>query len=306
MSFPTDVEGTILKQRKLMDWLLVALGNLTVPVMLLWKLHNGSIESSVAKVSCWISLGLLTVALVLGFTKRNRSGRGSVSRRLLIGVFFIAILNALVTTSAIGAFEKENSYMKLTVSSKPLSEIYPERKRLVVEALRRTAANSRENSATAAHIKPISPPLYSADSFASIAIMKTTSQQLNDAFQLDKSYAAQQKEVMIDLRRKMASVDADYLKSWNLARADQESSEAATEAIEERWVLSTLGLYEYAMQHHNEITVKNGALEFSSPIVQKDFQSQEKTCKQLQHDMQAHREELIANQKKAQAHLGLN
>jgi hypothetical protein len=111
---------------------------------------------------------------------------------------------------------------------------------------------------------------------------------------------------MSDFRRKMANVDPDFLKSWNLARADQESSEAATEAIEQRWVLDTIALYDYAVQHRNEFSITSGALEFSSPILKKEFQSRENKCKELQREMQARREVLIAYQRKSQADLGLN
>jgi hypothetical protein len=294
------------RQRRITDWFIVASVNLIIPVVILWKLHEGDIESTVATISCWISLALLSAVLTIGFSRRNRIDGGVVSRRLLFGIFIVAILTGLITTFAIGEVGKGNSYMKLAASSKPLSEIYPEKKRLVVEAIRRTEANSKENSATAATFKPISPPLYSVDSFSSIAIMKATSQQLDEAFELDKSYAEKQRAVMSDFRRKMANVDPDFLKSWNLARADQESSEAATEAIEQRWVLNTIALYDYAVQHRDEFSLARGALEFSSPILQKEFQSREDRCKELQHEMQAHREELIAYQMKAQANLGLH
>lgn len=295
-----------MKHRKIFVWLIILGSNLGAATVILVRLQGGTTEDDAALWSCWIAFTLTGLLLAFALSKQDRQTRGSVSPSIFIGIPAVGIVVGLLTTSFILDFQSKNSYIALTYSSKPLNEIKPERRKLVVEALRRTAANSKANTDMAKSIKPILPPLYSAESYASPLTIQTTMQRLSDAFEIDVMYAKQQRDVMTDLRTKLAHADPAFLKQWNEARAVQEASEVAGEALEQQWVKETLNLYAYANEHSNAIRLNGSVLSFASSDVQSQFLRQEENCKRLQSEMQSSRQRLLESQKKAQTHLGVN
>src|SRR6185437_15880317 len=106
----------------------------------------------------------------------------SLPRRTL--VLTVALMFAAGVSATVGVQATADRYdlIKLTFADTPLSSIHPERKRLLVELLRRAAANSNQDTSAASSLKPIDPPLYSAASFASKPIMAATAASLQAAY----------------------------------------------------------------------------------------------------------------------------
>jgi lysyl-tRNA synthetase class II len=107
-------------------------------------------------------------------------------------------------------------------------------------------------------MKPISPPLYSVDSFASNAAMESTSSQLKQAYDIDQAYAATKHQARRDFRDKMQRVDPGYLRGFESKMHSDDALEASIEAEEAKWVASAMSLYDFAAAHAGEITVDNG------------------------------------------------
>lgn len=125
----------------------------------------------------------------------------------------LVILSGLITTICVAAFPGDN-YLAMALSDTPLMTIKPDRKRLLVELIRQDKAASDENSRIAKSMKPISPALYSVDSFASKAAMESTASQLKQAYGIDQTYAAARLHARKDFHDKMQAVDQGYLRDF--------------------------------------------------------------------------------------------
>jgi hypothetical protein len=156
----------------------------------------------------------------------------------------LVVLSGLITTISIAASPSDN-YLAVALSDTPLNKIKPDRKRLVVELIRQNKAASDENSRIAKSMRPISPALYSGDSFASKAAMESTSSQLKQAYEIDQAYAAAKHQARQDFHDKMQRVDPDYLRGFESRMQEEDSLEASIEAEEAKWVASALSLYDY-------------------------------------------------------------
>jgi sugar (pentulose or hexulose) kinase len=95
---------------------------------------------------------------------RREQGDQRLMRKTVLLTLFLCIASGIASTVAVTLTTTQNSYLALAQSDKPLNEIHPERKRLVVEFIRQSAANSAENNRNAAALKPIDPPLYAVAS----------------------------------------------------------------------------------------------------------------------------------------------
>jgi hypothetical protein len=131
--------------------------------------------------------------------------------------------------------------------------------------------------------------------------MKETAERLQEAFAADAVYASRQRDAMNVFHQKMTAVDPAYLKLWELDRMDQEAAEAKAEAAEGAWVASVRDLYAYAANHHADIKVHNGALDFASAEMKADFESRLNASKGLNEELVAERKELVEKQNKAAA-----
>jgi hypothetical protein len=191
----------------------------------------------------------------------------------------LAVASATVTALAVSSIPAHNEYVDLAFSDVPLSQIHPERKALVVELIRRKAANSREYDIDASQAKPLSPPLYSPESFASKDAIADTMGQLKKATDSDFAYRAKQQDAEADFRKRMSEVDPQYLATFdsNLEKAD----EASMSNLEQQWFSTTSALYQYAAAHQKEIEVRNGNLKFNTTAVQIEFNQRQELSKTL-------------------------
>jgi hypothetical protein len=213
---------------------------------------------------------------------------------------------ALVTTLSLHLFRPKNHYAALALSNTPLSSIEPERDRLVVELIRKRAIRSKEYASVAAQLKPISPPLYSAVSFANVETMNATSAQLKQAFELDQEYGAQMKADMDSFRSRMSTVDPVYLQSWITTDQAQEEAQERLLEIEDQWEKSVLSLYEYAAAHYKEINVHDGSINFSTREFKSSFEARQTASKELQEKVQTGRTAALRSQQQAAQRTGSN
>ena len=181
-----EVKETKAVYRRIAWRLLVV--NLAVPAFVMVQ-RNGNHLTDAANIWVgWISATMLTVMLVVGTYLRLPMDRRQIPRSMVLTSLALVVLSGLITTVSIESSPSDN-YLAVALSDTPLNKIKPDRKRLIVELVRQNKAASDENSRIAKTMKPISPALYSVDSFANKTAMESTSSQLKQAYDIDKAYA---------------------------------------------------------------------------------------------------------------------
>ena len=150
------------------EWLLLVCLNGAVSVAVIWKYHGGEFSSAVARMSGVIVLAVGNIAALWGLQKRSKRGGSSLERRLVASAGALAVASFLLTIFGVSLVKDRIGYAELATSDTPLSSIEPERKRLVVELIRRTAAISQEENKAMAEAQkvPMNPAVYSPESFA--------------------------------------------------------------------------------------------------------------------------------------------
>jgi hypothetical protein len=283
------------------DWLVLIGIDSGVPIATIWQFHTGEASSTVALASGFI------VLLVANFfalrTVRGRYERDGkpLPRTLLTGAVALAIVSCLITIVGVLSVRQQNSYLNLAMSDKPLSSIEPEQRRLVVELIRRTAANSQEeNKAMAEALKvPMKPSVYSPESFANSQSIQSTVAALTKLVSIDFQYFASQQSARQDFRQKMAVCDEQYLRQWEAERQEQEAAEKATDLLEHKWFASIESLYGYALKHTGQIAAKDGHIVITSDDVREAFSNEFNRSEALHHDLLSSEQELAKRQQVA-------
>jgi hypothetical protein len=291
--------------RKTLDWIMLVCSDVTVPAVISWEHHAGEATSTVAFLIGFFSLVVFNVVIVGAIlSRRKRLGEGT-SRGFILGAVGLALLAGLLTSVGVSSFPERNEYVELALSNVPLSEIHPEQKALVVELARRRAANSKKYEQVTAQTKPISPQLYTPDSFASDTVIRAAIEQYTADYAADLNYREEEKQTMNEFRNKMTKVDPDYLKSFEAAQQSRETREEAAFQLEQECVTATLALYNYADTHTKEISIRNGELRFANDGVRMDFSRQLEESKGLHGKWQAALQELIREQQRSRKEIGL-
>jgi hypothetical protein len=179
--------------RKTLDWILLVSNDVTVPAVVSWEHHAGEATSTIALLVGCFSLVVLNVVLIGAIWSRRKRLGESPSRGFVLGAVALAVLSGLLTSVGVFSFPERNDYVELALSNVPLNEIHPEQKALFVEFLRRRAANSKNYEQMAAQTKPFSPPLYSADSFASDTVIRAAIEHYTTAYAADSNYREERK-----------------------------------------------------------------------------------------------------------------
>lgn len=294
-------------KRNQLDWLMLLCMNATVTVVLVWKTHLGEIPPSVALISAPLCLLLLNFVIIIAVRKRNHQKGQPTSKRLVPGAIGLSAMAALVTSVLVFAVPQRNNYVDLALSAIPLSNIQPEQKRLVVELIRRRTANSREyeKRLADAKAKPLSPSLYTPESFANPEVIESTIAQLKKYADADFEYSQKQRAVASEFRQKMAKVDPDFLRSWDIERQGQEAAEQRATDLEHEWLESTASLYRCAESHSGDISLKSGHLEFARDAVRLEFSNKQDESKSLYRKWQDVLQALARRQQQARANVGL-
>lgn len=280
--------------------------NVTVPVVLVWKTHMGAIPPSIALVSGLLCLLLGNFVLIVAIKRKHQKGQPP-SNRLVPGAIGLGAISALITSLFVFAVPQRNNYVDLALSAIPLSNIQPEQKRLVVELIRRSAANSRdyEKLVSDAKAKPLSPSLYTPESFANREVIESTIAHLKKYADADCEYSQKQQAALSEFRQKMAQVDPDYLRAWDIKRQGKEAAEQKAALLEREWLESATSLYRYAEAHPREISLNSGHLEFATDAVRLEFSHKQDESKSLYQKWQDVIQGLSRHQQQARANVGL-
>jgi hypothetical protein len=132
-------------------WLLLVV-NLSVP-------RNGDHLTDTANIWVgWISATMLTAMLIVGRYFRLPMDRRQVPRSMVLTSLALVVLSGLITTISIAASPSDD-YLAVALSDTPLDKIKPDRKRLIVELIRKNKAASDENSRIAKTMKPMGKAL---------------------------------------------------------------------------------------------------------------------------------------------------
>jgi hypothetical protein len=278
--------------------------NVAVPVFVLWHRYSGEVSSAAAVLIAAISLVTMNSLLVVGFRSEQRRLGIPPSPGMPAKAAVLSLFALLLTAAGAKAIPVRNEYLGLALSDKPLSEIQPERKRLVVELGRKRAANSREYDRTLAEAKshPLSPALYSPESFASVDVINETAKKLQKYFDVDMDYGGKQQQVMSEFRNKMANVDPDYLNRWDSERRDAEQREASTMELEKQWFAGVVAVYAFAAAHHDQIKGYDSSAEPAGKTAQ-DFKQQVARSEALQKQLQEQVQQLVKRQNDARDHM---
>jgi len=287
------------------NWLIIGCANGTVPIVIIWKYHAGEIGYTVALLAGAIVLTVGNIAILLGFRQLSKREGGPLGKRLVVGAAVLAIAAFLATILGVSVKKHRNGYLNLALSDVPLSSIEPVQRRLVVELIRRTNANSQEENKAMAEAQkvPMNPAVYSAQSFADQQIIQSTLAHLAIYTEIDFQYSAKQQSAREDFRRKMAVCDAEYLTKWDAQRRRQEDTESAANQIEHNWFTSVKALYDYAEQHARNIAVIDGRISISDVPVRQRFNDLFDQSKALHEKLESAVREEIEPQQKAKANI---
>ncbi len=272
-------------RRKPLDWLIVLCINLPVPLMMIWKRSSGELGVATAITTGLAALALLNTAAMVGIRVRNRRQGRPNSLKFVLGTLTAAVASASIMALGVASSPARNEYVDLALSNVPLNQIHPERKALIVELIRRKAANSREYEAIQAQTKALSPPLYSPESLSSPDIINKTIEQLKHATDADFAYYAKQQEADKEFQTKMGGVDRQFLRDFDGLNSE-DVAEAAVMQLEQQWLSSTSALYDYAGEHQREIELRDGKLKFASTAVEMEFNKREQYSKTLYDKLQ--------------------
>ena len=287
--------------------LLLLCVNVTIVIVLTAKFRPGDITKSTALISAAICLIGMNAFLLLRFRKPDQDRGVKRTAKFVIVAAILAICSFMTTLFVASSSAHHNRYMDLANSSVPLTSIEPTKTRLIVELIRQTAANSSENEKQDADARqhPLNPQVYSAASFENIQTMQHTVARLTQIVQTDVNYYSSQQATSQHFREQMASVDADYLRSWDEARKPQEDAQASVERIEHEWLSSVTSLYRDALEHHEEITVKDENIRLATPSDDAIFQMRMNQSKALHEQLLAGVQGLVEAQKLAKKNVDM-
>jgi uncharacterized membrane protein YgdD (TMEM256/DUF423 family) len=265
------------------DWLLFTCVAIGIPATAIFEVRSSDETKAVVLGSSLFCLLALNVYFAIQLHSRKKRAGKPISKLFWCGVLGMMVFSGGITVWAGSYVSAHNSYLALTLSNKPLKEIYPKRKRLLVELMRNRLANSLENDKAIAEARqhPIAPALYSPESFANTVVIDSVKNQLRKAVETDHGCFLKQQLAMTDFEQKMATVDPAYLRSWKTSRQYEDEAEVMTDQLQMDWFEETNSLYDYSATRLNQISLKNGALVFTNEETQVAFDRQEARCKAL-------------------------
>jgi hypothetical protein len=303
---PPSVVAPINPNRNI--WIALVCVNAGAPFFEIWKYHSGGINSVTAMLSvAFVLVAFNLMVLWSLFARVSRKGWPLQRKKLTLGAGAMAVIAFFTTAAGVSLVKQRNNYYDLAMSDRPLSSIEPERKRLVVEYIRRAAANSQEeNKAMAeAQKRPIDPAVYSTESFSNQKVMRSTLARLTAYTQIDFEYFSKQQAVREDFRRKMEACDPGYLKSWDDDRTDYEQMEQSANQVEHDWFASVNTLYSYGEQHAGQIEVKEGKVSISDPTVRRKFDDLLSESKALHDKLESVVHDEVRHKQQAKADIGV-
>ena len=281
------------------DWIALLVVNAAIPVLVLWQLHETRIDYRSAIQACWVALAFVNAIFLAAAWQHGRRKGVRVPVALYPAALALALAAGFLTSALARGPRPRRSYLTLAASTVPLTRIHPARRRIVVRLLRERIAASRAYVVASAHEQPISPPLFSPASFASVSVIDSTIASLRQAWQIDRTYAARLHATDAEFRKAMATTDPRFLQSWTAAHARRAQIEARSSALEARWFQDVRALYRYAAAHHSQIAVQKNTLFFASAKTRAQFRSLAQASQQMQQQMTTLRQQLVQDHQKA-------
>lgn len=253
----------------LRDYFVIVLANATIPLVVIWQVYSGDTTKGVAFISSVLSAVGLNAVLLWGIVARNRRRTQPTPARVIVWCAILAVASIGTATVGLEWTADMTDPLRVAYSSTPLEAIHPEKKRLLVEFLRRKERIEQDYRRVAASAKPIVPTLYSAESFANTSVMQSTRASVQGAADKDFSFCEVQKKADGDFQRRMVLVDpaSDYL------NAVESRSKALEDwaILEHEWVSSVDALYAFADAHSKAISARQGKVVISSDSVRVEF-----------------------------------
>lgn len=288
-------------------WVVLVCVNAGAPFFEIREYRSGGINPAAALLSAaFVLVALNLIALWSLFARARRNGWQLQRKKFILAGGAMAVIAFLSITTAVSLVKPRDNYFDLAMSDRPLSSIKPDRKRIIVEYIRRSAANSREeNKAMAeAQKRPIDPAVYSPDSSSNKEVMRSTLSHLTTYINIDFEYFAKQQVAREEFRRKMAACDPEYLKSWDASRADYEEMQESANRAEHDWFTSVNQLYSFGEQYAGQIAVKEGEVSISDPAVRRKFNDLLRESQALHGKLESVVHAEVKRQQQAKADIG--
>lgn len=281
------------------DWLIVIGVNLMTAFWLFWQHARGDATAKTTLLTAPIVFAVLNAAVLLSIRAKNRRQQLTTPPSLVV----TAIILALVASGCLWAalhrdLDFSQAILDEAVSSKPISAIKPESRAILVQLLRTRLQNSREYNAAASRFKPITPALYSAESFENENVIQSVKSQVKEAASLDIGYAGKQQEAMDEFRARMSEADPAYLESFEAQRkgADDEFAKALLQ--EKQWLEATNALYDFVAANQKMMKLEGNQLVFSDPRVKATFEDDKEHSVELLDKVQAMEKQQALRQEK--------
>jgi hypothetical protein len=266
------------KKWQLFDWILLGLvcyWALDTPIS---GYRSGLWSPRVGLVSGFLTLAVGgTIALLTIRSRHHRLGLPT-PRSLLIGAIAGGVLSAGGLWLMLGNEMSEKDLMMTALSSKPISEIQPEEKALVVQFLRKEIARDRDYKQIALQTKPPEFPLFSNGSFGNEAIMQREVDWFQKAVARDASNYDQHEHNLEEFRSLMMKRHAAFLVSFNLGIHSKEESFAEILSLEKQLLDATVDLYGFAARNRENIIYFNGNFISHDPAVWNAFAEKRRNC----------------------------
>lgn len=255
---------------------------------LFWQHARGDASARTTLIATPVAFAVLNIVMLLSIRAKNRRLQLTTPISLVITAIILAVVASGCCWAALHqALDFSQAILDEAVSSKPISDIKPERRAILVQLLRTRLQNSREYHAAASQFKPITPALYSAKSFENESVIQSVKNQVEAAAALDITYAGKQQEAMDEFRARMSKADPAYLESFEAQRKDADNEFAKALLQEKQWLQATNALYDFAAANRKMMKVKGDQLVFSDPAVKATFEDDKEHSVDLLNKVQA-------------------
>jgi hypothetical protein len=171
-------------RRQRLDRILLVAVSPVCFLMPLWQYKSGAFTARVALAAGLVSAPVIYSVLLLSIRVRNRRNGIRTPLALLIAAVVLSVACDSALWLALRKDVSRNELVAQALSARPLSEIHPAQRALVVDLLRKTLQNSQNYEQVGSQIKPLQPPLYSAESFQGSGAIQSELSQLEGAMTL--------------------------------------------------------------------------------------------------------------------------
>ncbi len=278
---------------------MVIVTNLTAAFWLFWH-ARGEMSGETTLKATPIVFVILNAVVLWSIRAKNRRLQLATPPRLVTAAIILGLLGSCCLWADLHRdLDFSHEILNEAVSSMPISAIKPESRAILVQLLRTRLQNSREQTAAASQLKPITPALYSAESFENDNVIQSVKRQVQAAGSFDLSYADKQQAAINEFRARMSKADPAYLASFEVKRKDADDEFAKALLEEKQWLEATNALYDFAAANQKMMKLKGNQLVFSDPRVKTTFEDEKQRSVALLNKVQAMQKQQAERQAKA-------